>query len=283
MIGEWLKLTETDSATYSFSFIKFTNKKKADSPIIDYLKENILYTYEDKSSLDNSLADGSPEFIRDYLKSLFPNDENADGEKNKVRMQAGDFAEITTKLLLKHFYNKESLNKLKYKLHAGRSVFGTDLIAFDNINSPQNISFCEVKSKKSLKIGKIDPSEKEEDLYISVKAHNSLKYDTEQKINPVLRFMMNRAYEAQNFEQFKMLREILNGKKIVNKAYEIFILTEDSKNSIKPLMDALEKIDDKLNPLFLTIILVDDLTYIRNEVWGGIEKYAFSLYGVDDD
>lgn len=284
MIEEWLNTPEIDPNSQSFTVVKITNKKKADSPIIEYLQKNILYTYEDKESLDFSLEGGTKESIRDYLKALFPNDENSDNLQTKIRVQAGDLAEVTTKLILKNFYSKDSLNKLKYKLHSGRSVFGTDLIAFDNIKNPHDISFYEVKSKKNLSPNKEKRANDEtEDVYISVVAHNSLKYDTEQKINPVLRFMMQKAFESKEFDQAKILRDIIHRKRILKEEYGIFIVTEDSETKIPSLITALESITNRLSPLSMTIVLVDDLTYIRNEVWGGIEKYAFNLYGVGDD
>jgi len=281
MIGEWLNIPEIDPNIHSLTFVKITNKKKADSPIIEYLQKNILYTYEDKESLDFSLADGSKESIRAYLKALFPNDENTDNLQTKIRVQAGDLAEVSTKLILKYFYNQDSLNKLKYKLHSGRSVFGTDLIAFDNIKNPHDISFYEVKSKKNLSPKKEKlPDGNDTEIYISVVAHDSLKYDTEQVVNPVLRFMMQKSFESKEFDQAKLFREIIHKKRVLNKKYGIFIMTEDSETKIPSLIDALEKLSNRLSPLSMTIVLVDDLTFIRNEVWGGIEKYAFNLYGV---
>ena len=281
MIGEWLNIPEIDPNIHSLTFVKITNKKKADSPIIEYLQKNILYTYEDKESLDFSLADGSKESIRAYLKALFPNDENTDNLQTKIRVQAGDLAEVSTKLILKYFYNQDSLNKLKYKLHSGRSVFGTDLIAFDNIKNPHDISFYEVKSKKNLSPKKEKlPDGNDTEIYISVVAHDSLKYDTEQVVNPVLRFMMQKSFESKEFDQAKLFREIIHKIRVLNKKYGIFIMTEDSETKIPSLIDALEKLSNRLSPLSMTIVLVDDLTFIRNEVWGGIEKYAFNLYGV---
>ena len=225
MIGEWLNIPEIDPNIHSLTFVKITNKKKADSPIIEYLQKNILYTYEDKESLDFSLADGSKESIRAYLKALFPNDENTDNLQTKIRVQAGDLAEVSTKLILKYFYNQDSLNKLKYKLHSGRSVFGTDLIAFDNIKNPHDISFYEVKSKKNLSPKKEKlPNGDDADIYISVVAHDSLKYDTEQVVNPVLRFMMQKSYESKEFDQAKLFREIIHKKRVLNKKYGIFII-----------------------------------------------------------
>lgn len=284
MIGEWLNAPVVDTSSHSFTFIKITNKKQADSPIIEYLQKNILYTYEDKESLDFSLADGTRDSIRAYLKALFPNDDNSDNEKSKIRIQAGDLAEVSTKLILKHFYNKDSLNKLKYKFHSGKSVFGTDLITFDNIKDPHDISFYEVKSKKNLSPKKEKlPSGDDAEIYISVVAHDSLKYDTEQVVNPVLRFMMQKSFESKEFDQAKLFREIIHKKRVLNQKYGIFIMTEDSETKIPSLITALESVKNRLTPLSMTIVLVDDLTYIRNEVWNGIEKYAFDLYGVGDD
>lgn len=283
IISEWLNPPQEDNKQYSFRFIKITNKKKADSEIIQFLQENLLYTYEDKDSLDFSLEGGSVDYIREYLKSLFPNDENSDSERNKIMVQSGDFGEATTKLLLKTLYNKDSLNKLKYKLHSGRSVFGTDLISFDNIKNPSLMSFCEVKTRQKLskEKGKNENGE-DEQLYISVIAHNSLKYDTKQGINSVLRFMMVKAKETNDLITAKTFREILNGNKKINKAYEIFILTEDTKTNLTLLLNALEHLQNKLTPLSISIILVDDLAYIRNEVWHGIENYAYTVYGVNE-
>lgn len=283
IIKDWLNTPIVNKQQYSFNFITITNKKKADFEIIRLLQENLLYTYEDKESLDFSLDGGDKTFIREYLKSLFPNDENSDSENNKRMTQSGDFGEATTKLLLKHLYNKDSVNKLKYKLHSGRSVFGTDLISFDNINNPSTMSFCEIKTRQKLQKEKGKNEQGvEESLYISVIAHNSLKYDTKQIINPVLRFMMVKAKESKELDTAKTFREIINGNKKIKKEYEIYILTEDTKANLANILDALEQLQNKLFPLSITFIIVDDLDYIKKEIWSGIENYAYSLYGVEE-
>lgn len=284
IVDDWLNKPNENVNDYSFKLIQITNKKQSDSALIQYLQKNLLFTYEDQDSLNFSLDGGSKDFIRDYLKSLFPNDENSDSEQNKIMTQTGDFGEATTKLLLKQFYNRDSISKLKYKFHSGRSVFGTDLITFDNISNPTEISFCEVKCKQNLNQKSKGKNENNEDeqLYISVLAHNSLSYDTKQKINPVLRQMMIKSKENREFDIAKNFREIINGNKQLKTDYEIFILTQDTdKNHFDNILNALENIQNKLNPLSITLIIVDDLKTIRTEVWNGIEQYAYSLFGVN--
>ena len=94
--------------------------------------------------------------------------------------------------------------------------------------------------------------------------------------------MMVKAKESKELDTAKTFREIINGNKKIKKEYEIYILTEDTKANLANILDALEQLQNKLFPLSITFIIVDDLDYIKKEIWSGIENYAYSLYGVDE-
>lgn len=280
IIKEWLNVPQEIKTEYPFKVVKITDRKKVDSPTIEYLQKNILFSYEEKESLDFALDGSSNEYKKEYIKSIYPNINTAGGPKMADTVQKGDFGEIITKIVLKEFYGRDSLNKLKYKFNSGRSVFGTDLISFDNIENPQYMYFCETKFRKKLDKEYVKNGEAKNPLYISVIAHNSLQYDTRQTVDPVMRFMMTIARETKDFERAKTLREIMNGKRPIQKGYEIFLLSEDKNGDFEELQKALNDIENRLDPLSMTLILVDDFSLIEKNVWENFEQFALGLYGV---
>jgi len=283
ILKDWLTNPCSVSSSYPFKVLKITDKKQVDSPIIEYLQDCLLHSYEEKQDLDFSLDGADSDYIKNYIRELYPNNKTCGGPKMKEIVQSGDFGEVVTKMILKELYNRDCINKLKYKFNSGRSTFGTDLVSFDNINNPSQIFFGEVKYRKKLGKEYIDiGNKKKESFYISVIAHNALKYDTRLVINPVLRFMMLRARTSLNdMSKAVLFREILNGKRKIQKNYEIFLLSEDKKANIKVLSDALNQLQNQLSPLSLTLVLIDDLSTIKEKVWNDFEKYSFKLYGVN--
>ncbi len=170
------------------------------------------------------------------------------------------------------FYNFTAYNKLKFKFNKNRSVFATDLLAFDNLNDPKSIHFYEIKTRQSLN--------KEDGFYITEIAYDCLENDSDNVVHPVLDFMAQRFFSSGEKDLSAKYLQLALDRHSVKSYYEIFILTNDiNESKISKICDALNNLNLKLKPLSLTLVLVPELYTIKNEVWNTICDRFLELSG----
>lgn len=266
-IGNWLNEPQQDTSTqYKFKLIKITNKSNKTTDLIKDLQKELLYTYREKDFLDEQIFTRSKEDIIKYVSGMIPDDQCNINDN----VRTGDFGEVLVKAIIMYFYKYIAYNKLKFKFNKNRSVFATDLVAFDDILNPESIYYYEIKTRTSLN--------KEDGSYITEIAYNGLVKDEDNAVQPVLDFMAQRFNESGKKELSAKYLTLALNKHLVKENYEIFILTNDiSEKKINNICNALQTHQITLNPLSLNLVLVPELYEIRDEVWKSISNRAVEI------
>ena len=273
-LKDYLSSPVEDQNTYKyFNLIRINSIKTPDNNCIKNMQEELLLSYADKRSYEIQFEEASEQEIIDYVNKKIPGAANTFDEN----VGRGDFGEVLCKLICEYFYNRTCFNKLKYKFNNKKSVFGTDVISFDDINNPSIIRYYEVKTRK--KLGKESVKKGDPRIYISVIAHNSLLKDYSETFNSVLDFMFQRFVEEGKEDIARIFRDINKNKRTVSKEYEIFFVTEDSIANQKIILDELEKLPPSISNLSVSVIYVKDLYNFIDSVWNTIDKTAVEMFG----
>ncbi|MBO6055372.1 MAG: DUF1837 domain-containing protein [Alphaproteobacteria bacterium] len=245
----------------------------------EFLQEACLFSYRKDRYLKNKFHCKSQSEIIQYIEENVIPSSTAQIDQN---VRNGDFGEIVVALIARYFYHQETFKKMYFKLNHNKSAFGTDVVSFDSIDNPSQISFFESKVRKNiLKKEKIKIDSQEQHQYISVIAYNSLSNDFSSATQPMLDFMAQRFDDQMNEELSKKYIELATSYRRMDINYEIFLITSTQVPlpNYDVLINSLDSLDLKLNPLKLTIVLIDDLYSIMDEVWNGCAQRAADLYG----
>lgn len=245
----------------------------------EFLQEACLFSYRKDSFLKNRFHSKSQSEIKQYIEENVIPSSQTQIDQN---VRNGDFGEIVVALISHYIYHQETFKKLQFKLNNKKSAFGTDVISFDNINNPSKISFFECKVRKDLlQKEPVKINTQEQYQYISVIAYNSLSHDFSCTVQPMLDFMAQRFDDQGNVELSIKYMQLAASYQKMNTNYEIFLITStlDPIPNYDILMESLNSFDLKLKPLKLTIVLIDDLYTLMNEVWNGCAQRAVDLYG----
>ena len=265
MIEDWLKYEEKKDIDYVFRLIHITeNQSPPDDNLLKYLQEKILISYRKIDFYKFVLQNESKEKIINYIKEqVIPNNDTII-DKN---VRQGDWGEVLTSLIILKFKGYESANKLQWKFNKNKSVFGTDLIAF---NPNGAIHYFEIKTTQN-------PHRKKEGKYISVRAYNSLLNDMVAPTESIADFFMRLAYDKGEFEKAKKLKDIVLNPTNYKKEFELFFIVEKSK-FIENILKELNNLPPELNPLNVTIVLIDNLGDLVNKTWQDIENVLIEKF-----
>lgn len=266
-----------DNSSYIFKFIEIKTSKHFDKTLIDELSKELLLSYSDKRAYEIQFENDTDEDIKKYICNKFPSPDPNNPRDIIRNVRKGDFGELFCRLICEYYYNKTCYNKFKYKFNFDRSTFGTDVVSFDNINNPTEISYYEVKTREKLE--KESPGKGKPSLYISVIAHNSLKKDADNPFNAVLDHMFQRLVEFNKEDEAKIFRDIYKGKKTVNKKYEIFLITENNPKNRKDILDALNTLPPSIPDLSVTIVVIDELSSLIEQTWNALPSKAVDIFG----
>jgi helicase len=268
MIDTWLSASAPDSTSYpTFKFIEITERCAPDERLLKFIQEKILYAYRDQNFLIRNFQQKTPDVIKNYIeKNVIP----ADINNFDKSVREGDFGEIVSSLIVGEIQHREAFTKLRWKINKDKSVFGTDIVAFDSMNDPSKVYYYEVKTRydamKKESPGKGEPSE-----CITVIANKSLQYDISMNEN-ILDFMA-REYNAhgQYDKADKFLDYVLHPESI-EKAFEIFILTDSSiyNKNYAMLLQMLDDVQNKETPLSITFVFIDNMKQFVDDIWSTI-------------
>lgn len=274
MIGNYFDTPLNDKTKYkNITLITINQKKDADDILSSELQEKLILSYADRETYNLQFENATEQEIVDYINKKIPGADNQ-LDKNVAR---GDFGEVFCRLISEYFYRRTCFNKLKYKFNHKKSVFGTDVLAFDNISNPTSIRYFEVKTRKILT--KESPKKGELSIHISIIAHNSLYKDYTESFNSVLDFMFQRFTEEKNYDQARIFRDINKNKKQVNKDFEIFLLTEDNTNNKDDILKALDELPPQIPNLSVSIVIIKDLYAFIDKTWSTITNKAVEMFG----
>lgn len=262
MIRQYFSEKERDTTNYNFCFIRITEDKEKDNQLIEYLQKNILKAYRDpefcrciKQSLDRR-------GLENYIKNcVIPSDNN----EFDVAVRHGDFGEVFASLIIEFMERRVPFRKLRWKINKNKSVFGTDIVSFDSIDNPSEITYCEVKTRK-------DVFCKEKGKLIAVVACDALVYDRENNNKAVLDYMVRKYFDSKDFDRANIFLNLVADIRPITSKYEIFLIT-DSLIRVEKLgesLRALNELEQEIKPLSVFFVFVDNLSDLMKDTWDTI-------------
>ncbi|MCK5146822.1 DUF1837 domain-containing protein [bacterium] len=268
MIEDWLKYEEKDDTDYVFKLIHITeNQSPPDDKLIKHLQEKILTSYRKLDFYKFHFGETATEDeIRSYVKEqVIPKDEN----QIDRNVRQGDWGEILTALIVSKFQNLEiPINKLQWKFNKDKAVFGTDLIAFNQGEKIEDIYFYEIKTR-------LNPCNKEgtspSRYYIAVWAYKSLYKDELSPTESIADFLERLYFEKEDYVTASKFKDIVKNPQNYNRNFELFLIVEKSK-FIDEILKELNDLPPELEPLNITLVLIDNLSDLIKKTWQDIEN-----------
>ena len=255
----------------AFDFFYISQEKAVDNAFLENLKENLLISYRALEQYQFHLREASEEKIKDYVRDyVIPQD--ISGVDRNVRQ--GDWGEILAGLMVSKFQDLSiPINKLRWKVNKNKSVFGTDLIAFNNGETITDIHYYEIKTRLY--------SHKKEGAqphygYISILAHNSLLKDNNAPSEMLADFLMRYYIDRNQFDMAAKFSDIVQNPSKYNRKFELFFIVEENKYTDK-IFEELNDLPPQLDPLRVTVIIIKDLQKLIDDTWSDIELRLVNL------
>lgn len=270
MIDEYFDLNahRTDLA---FTFYYITNKKTIDVKFIDNLKDNLLTSYRPVDQFKFLVKDLTEAKIKSYvLDYVVPKDVT----QIDLNVRQGDWGEVFAALMVAHFQGLDiPINKLQWKINKDKSVFGTDLIAFNSGEKIQDIHYYEIKTRVAShkKEGKAPNYN-----YISILAHNSLLNDQNAPNELIADFLSKLFYERREYEIASRFIDIVQNPSNYNRKFELFFIVEKN-NYTESIFEELHNLPPQLTPLRVTVVIIEDLQKLIQETWSDIQDRAINI------
>lgn len=271
MLHNWLNRVNRTTRPYVFNVIDISEKAALDDDIKNYLGTEILEQYRNKSYLKRQFENEDIHKLINYIKNnVFPNiDRFPTNKQNQPakNVRQGDFGEILTTLVIEKFFNlKVPISKLRYKFNNDRSMFCTDLISHNHGNVIMDLTYYEIKTKITY------------DDNIAKIAYDGLLKDEQKPTEGIADFLSRYYFEqaeaaegsggdATNFYDLAdKFGDIVKNPEIYNRNFEIVLIIE--KNVFKEvILENLNDISLQLSPLEITVILIDNLKELVNDVF----------------
>lgn len=273
MIEQYFSEKGKDSLKYDFCFISITEDKPKDNELIFELQKSILKAYRTTKFLQQKRRNLDRAGLENYiLKNVIPSAiTNFD-----LAVRYGDFGEVFASLIIEYIRKKETFHKLRWKVNSNKSVFGTDIVAFDSLGNPKEITYYEVKTRE-------DALRKEKSEFITILAYKSLEKDMNSNTESILDFMSRYYSDLEEYDKSNIFSDLVDGVKTVNKNYEVFVIT-DSKilsKDYKNLLSALHSIPKTIAPLLVTFVFIDSLKELIADTWDTIAKNGAEFIETD--
>ena len=270
MIEKWLQYKEQKSK-YIFRSIYVSEKNKPDLEVIEHLQEQIITSYRNIDYYKFHLEGSSEVEIRNYILTQIIPANVTQFDKN---VRQGDWGEILSALIVAYFQNLEvPINKLQWKLNKDKAVFGTDLFAYNKGDVITDLHYYEIKSR-------LNPKNKEgthpKRFYITVIAHNSLLKDETSPTESIAEFLERLFFERKDYDEAKKFKDIVKNPDKYNRNFEMFFII-DNKNFDKAILEDLNNLPPKLDPLKVTLIFIEDLEVLVQNTWNDIESALVKL------
>jgi hypothetical protein len=147
-ITNYFDSNHENTAGFSFSIVRVSPKKDPDTTFINYIKEQIIFAYRPLKFYQNHFhPSATDDEIRSYVKKQIIPGEDFRLDRN---VRQGDWGEILAGLIVTYFQKlKVPINKLQWKFHKDKAVFGTDLIAFNRDGDIKDIHYYEIKTRQN--------------------------------------------------------------------------------------------------------------------------------------
>lgn len=267
MIENWLEYNENNDAKYVFKLVQVTEKDTPDDDLIKLLQEKIITSYRSLNFYKFHLGEtATEEEIRQYVQNqVIPKNENQ-FDKN---VRQGDWGEILSGLIASYFQDLfVPINKLQWKFNKDKAVFGTDLLAFNNGDTIEDVYYYEIKTR-------LNPNNKEgtnpNRFYISIWAHNSLLKDEQSPTESIADFLERLYVEKEDYDTASKFKDLVKNPQNYNKKFELFLIVEKD-NFVEEILTELNELPPQLEPLSVTIVFIDNLSALVNRTWEDIES-----------
>lgn len=179
-------------------------------------------------------------------------------------VRQGDFGEILASLIVSFFEGLAvPINKMRWKFNKDRSVFCTDMIAHNSTGDIKDLYYYEIKTKLNLK--KIYPEKGQPGIHITVLAHDSLLSDNISPNEGIADFLSRYYFEEEEYDKATKYKDIVINPSSYNKHYELFFVIE-KKEYIVDILDDLHNLPPTLNPLKVTVVLLENLDNLISTV-----------------
>ena len=272
-IEKWLSY-QPEPKSYTFSFVRVTENIKPDETITRLIQEKLMFSYNtDSYYLHYFNETATEEDIRKFvIEQVIPTNNNQ-FDRN---VQQGDWGEILASLIVKYFQKLEiPINKLQWKMNKKKSVFGTDLLAFNNSEKIEDIYYYEIKTRQNP--NKKEGKKGEPKQFISILAYKSLQKDAESPTESIINFLYKLYIEKEDFETANKFRDIMKNPQNYNKKYKLFLIVETTKFN-EQMLSELNGLPPTLSPLNVTVVLIDNLKQLVKNTWQDIENVLVDRY-----
>lgn len=267
MIENWLEYNEDNDTGYVFKLVQITEKDTPDDDLIKLLQEKIITSYRSLNFYKFHFGEtATEEEIRQYVQNqVIPNNENQ-FDRN---VRQGDWGEILSGFIASYFQDLfVPINKLQWKFNKNKAVFGTDLLAFNNGDTIEDVYYYEIKTR-------LNPNNKEganpNRFYVSIWAHNSLLKDEQSPTESIADFLERLYVEKEDYDTASKFKDLVKNPQNYNKKFELFLIVEKA-NFVEDILTELHELPPKLNPLSVTIIFIENLNALVNRTWEDIES-----------
>lgn len=249
---------------YNFTFYHITPKAAIDSVFIDEIKDKLLTTYRDLDMCKMHLHGKTETDIKQYvLDYMIP----GTGAMDKIVRQ-GDWGEILAALMVSHFQGLAiPINKIQWKFNKNKSVFGTDLIAFNAGEPIEQIYYYEIKTRQNSH--KLEGKGAARN-YVTIIAHNTLIKDEAAPNEMIADFLMKLHWEKGDYATAQKFSDIVTNPGNYERKFELFFIVEE-KDFDPNIFDELNNLPPQLDPLCATVLIVNNLGRLIDETWHEIE------------
>lgn len=273
MLNQWLTYTDKTPNPYgSFRVIDITEKSNPDADVMNFLGLEILNSFRNLGELKFRYEKSDKNELIAYIENyVFPS------EINQIvkNVKQGDFGEFLASLIVNHFQKLiVPLHKMRWKFNKDRSVFCTDMIAHNSGEIISDLYYYEIKSRLNINKEKVGTDSN----FVTINAHNSLHKDELAPNEAIADFLARHYFELGDYDSAKKYSDIVKSPTSYKKNFELFFIIE-KKNFQDEILKVLDELPPLLNPLCVTIVLIDELSKIVKDTYSkAIENAVCFIY-----
>ena len=252
MIDQWLQYSERVPKVFgNFRLIDVSEVKTPTSEIKDFLADKLLSSYRNLEFLKTDYKHEPPAKLEAYINAyVFPADV---GLANTI-VKPGDFGEVLASIIVSYFEGLEvPIHKMRWKFNKDRSVFCTDMIAHNPEETITDIHYYEIKTRQNIQKETVNHSRN----HVTVNAHNSLLKDQTSGNEGIADFLSRYYHEIGDPDNAKKYSDIVRNPARYTRHFELFFIIEASEY-LPVILNDLENLPPSLNPLNVTVVLLND-------------------------
>ena len=231
------------------------------------MTEKDISTIEQLKILREKFRKASEERLKQYIEGhVIPSDKNQFAKN----VRQGDWGEILAALIVAYFQDlKVPIQKLRWKFNKEKSVFSTDMIAHNKGDSIKQIYYYEIKTSQN-------PGNKRDGKYITIIAHDSLLKDEQAPTEAIADFLARYYFDIGDYDNSRKYFDIVDNSHNYDRYFELFFIIEKDKY-IKDILVDLHNLPPRLEPLRITVVLIDNLKVLVKNTWENLADEAVKL------